>query len=319
MPHPTYALLGAAGYIAPRHLDAIAATGGTLVAAADPHDSVGILDKHFPDAAFFAGPDCDERLFGAIARRDLGHVDRVVVCSPNDLHVVHTVSALKVGCDVICEKPLALTTTGIAAIQRAEQESGRQAWTVVQLRHLPRILDLRPRWRSTGTQSRARVTLSYVTRRGPWYAESWKGDPSRSGGLLFNLGIHFLDLLTWCFGPLESWDTLLAEPHRKRGTFRLASADVEWFLSSDARDLDNGDVAQRRMTVNGAEVNLDPNFVAGTHTVVYQWINSGNGFGPADVLPGIEAAYQIGSQVSGAPQRVPERDVPAATARASAD
>jgi len=291
-----YVLLGAAGYIAPRHLDAIRNTGGTLVAAADPHDSVGVLDTHFPAAAFFTGPDCDEQLFKAVALGDLGKVDRAVVCSPNDLHVVQTISAVNLGCDVICEKPLALTSSGLDEIVKAQARMDKSVWTVVQLRHLPRIMDLKPRWaRTTGKH---RVSLTYITSRGPWYASSWKGDQARSGGPLLNLGIHFLDLLTWCFGPAVSTRVDYLTGLRGRGTLTLERAEVDWFLSSDPQDLpltawELGDTAYRRMTVDDHEVDLNPNFVAGTHTTVYGSINTGNGFGAGDVRLGIEAAQMI--------------------------
>src|SRR6476646_2006221 len=190
-----FAITGVAGYVAPRHLQAIKDVGGRLLAALDPHDSVGILDRYWPDAAFFTEFERFDRHVEKLRRGDAGsRVEYVSVCSPNHLHDAHIRFALRVGADAICEKPLVLNPWNLDALEELEQESGRRVYTILQLRVHPTILALKQGLESNGNSNKRDVCLSYVTSRGPWYLHSWKGSVERSGGLVTNIGIHFFDM-----------------------------------------------------------------------------------------------------------------------------
>jgi UDP-N-acetyl-2-amino-2-deoxyglucuronate dehydrogenase len=293
-----FAITGVAGYVAPRHLRAIHESGHALVAAVDPHDSVGILDRYFPDAAFFTEIERFDRHLEKLRRAPEGErVEIVSVCSPNHLHDAHVRLALRVGADALCEKPLVLNPWNLDVLEALAAEYGRAVHTVLQLRVHPDLVALRERLRAPATNGRRhRVRLSYVTSRGTWYRYSWKGDPQRSGGLATNIGIHFFDLLLWLFGEVVRSEVHLADERRTAGFLELRRADVQWFLSIDERDLPapvrGVQPTFRSITVDGEEVEFSGGF-RDLHTLVYEQTLAGEGFGIADARPSIELAHRI--------------------------
>ena len=293
-----FALTGVAGYVAPRHLRAIHETGHALVAAVDPHDSVGILDRYFPDAAFFTEIERFDRHLEKLRRApEEQRVEVVSVCSPNHLHDAHVRLALRVGADAICEKPLVLNPWNLDVLEALAEEYGRSVYTVLQLRVHPSLVELRERLRAEGANGRRhRVRLSYVTSRGTWYRYSWKGDPQKSGGLATNIGIHFFDLLLWLFGDVVRSEVHLAEPERTAGVLELQRADVQWFLSIDRNDLPapvrGVQPTFRSITVDGEEVEFSGGF-RDLHTLVYERTLAGEGFRIADARPSIELVHRI--------------------------
>ena len=294
-----FALTGLAGYIAPRHLQAIRDTGHRLVAAVDPHDSVGLVDAYFPDVAFFTEYERFDRHLERLRRGpEGGRVDVVSVCSPNHLHDAHVRTALRVGADALCEKPLVLNPWNLDALADLEAETGRRVWTVLQLRVHPALVALRDRLaaaRAAGA-ARAHVRLTYVTSRGRWYRYSWKGDDRKSGGVATNIGVHFFDLLLWLFGGVEASRVRVRDDLRAAGTLTLAHADVEWALSIDAADLPPetpaGQTTYRSITVDGDEVEFSGGF-RDLHTVVYEETLAGRGFGLDAARPSIELAHAL--------------------------
>lgn len=292
-----FALTGAAGYIAPRHLQAIRDTGNRLIAAVDPHDSVGILDQYFPEAAFFTEFERFDRHLEKLRRRpEAERVHVLSVCSPNHLHDAHVRLGLRVGADVICEKPLVLNPWNLDMLADLEAEYGRRVWTVLQLRVHPALIALRERLRAGQAGRRYQVRLMYVTSRGQWYHYSWKGDIEKSGGVTTNIGIHFFDFLLWCFGGVRRSDVRQRDAERAAGSLELEHADVEWFLSINAADLPESvrgvQPTYRSITVDGEEVEFSGGF-RDLHTVVYEEALAGRGFGLDDARPSIELAYQI--------------------------
>ena len=295
MPMKNFALTGLAGYIVPRHLAAIQAVGGRLVAAVDPNDSVGVVDSYFPDAAFFTEYERFDRHLEVLRRGpQAGRVDYVSVCAPNHLHDAHIRTALRAGADALCEKPLVLNPWNLDALEALEAETGRRVWTVLQLRVHPALVALRERLASSS--HRHAVRLTYVTSRGRWYRYSWKGDARKSGGVSTNIGIHFFDLLMWLFGAPERSVVHLSDDERAAGWMALERADIEWFLSIDAADLPPetpaGQSTYRSITVDGEEVEFSGGF-RDLHTVVYEETLGGRGFGIAQARPSIELAYAI--------------------------
>jgi UDP-N-acetyl-2-amino-2-deoxyglucuronate dehydrogenase len=294
-----FALTGVGGYIAPRHLQAIRDTGGQLLAAVDPHDSVGLLDSYFPDAAFFTEFERFDRHLEKLRRGpEAERVHVVSVCAPNHLHDAHVRAALRVGADALCEKPLVLNPWNLDLLEELEAETGQRVWTVLQLRVHPALIALRERLEAdyAKTGRRCRVELHYVTSRGRWYHHSWKGDEKRSGGVITNIGIHFFDLLVWLFGGVEHYAVELRAPERAAGQIALARADVTWRLSIDAADLPSqtppGQTTYRSITVDGDEVEFSGGF-RDLHTRVYEETLAGRGFGIAAARPSIELAYAL--------------------------
>ncbi|NNF03849.1 MAG: Gfo/Idh/MocA family oxidoreductase [Rhodothermales bacterium] len=292
-----FALTGVAGYIAPRHLRAIHETGNRLVAAMDPHDSVGILDRFFRDAAFFTEFERFDRHLEKL-RRERGDeaVDYVSICSPNHLHDAHIRLALRIGADALCEKPLVLNPWNLDVLEDLEREYERTVNTVLQLRVHPRILELRERL-AASTGGRHSVRLTYVTTRGTWYRYSWKGDVEKSGGIATNIGIHFFDLLIWLFGGVRSSTVHAGDPERMAGAIELENADVQWFLSLDPDDLPDeaaaaGQPTFRSITVDGEEVEFSGGF-ENLHTRVYEETLAGRGFRVSDARPSIELVHGI--------------------------
>jgi UDP-N-acetyl-2-amino-2-deoxyglucuronate dehydrogenase len=290
-----FALTGVAGFVAPRHLKAIHETGNQLVAALDPHDSVGILDSWFPDAAFFQDHErfdrfLDKRSRGAADER----IDFISVCSPNHLHDAHIRVAFRNGADVICEKPLVLNPWNLDAIEELEHESGHRAWTVLQLRTHPALKALHQTLANNPPAGRHQVELTYIAPRGNWYHNSWKGQVEKSGGIGTNIGIHFFDLLHWLFGEREHLELHASSRTTCAGRLRLERGDVSWFLSTDIAHspVPDSTSAYRSICIDGQEVEFTDGF-ADLHTEVYRLSLAGKGFGIKDARPALETAHQI--------------------------
>jgi UDP-N-acetyl-2-amino-2-deoxyglucuronate dehydrogenase len=295
-PH-NFAITGVAGYIAPRHLKAIQDTRNRLVAATDPHDAVGILDRFAFDCRFFTEFERFDRHLEKLRRGpEEARVHYVSVCSPNYLHDAHMRLALRVGAHVICEKPLVINPWNLDALEELEQETGCRVFTILQLRVHPQLVALRERLMADTTR-RHSVRLTYITARGGWYHVSWKGHEDRSGGIVTNIGIHFFDLIGWLFGPVRKSVVHLREPQRAGGTLELERADVQWYLSTETSDLPfepqpGVKTTFRSITVDGEEVEFSEGFTD-LHTRVYEEVLSGRGFGIADARPSVELTSQI--------------------------
>lgn len=289
-----FALTGLAGYIAPRHLKAIRDTGNKLVAASDPHDSVGIIDTYFPEASFFTEYERLDRYLEMIKRKGQG-IDYLSICSPNYLHDAHIRTALRVGADVICEKPLVLNPWNLDILQELEEEFDKQIWTVLQLRLHPLIRALKNRIINEKSDKRKKVRLTYITSRGVWYYYSWKGNVEQSGGIGTNIGIHFFDLLMWLFGKPDHVELHLREPNRMGGFLELPGADVEWYLSLERQDvpLDFGEQrTYRSITIDDEELEFSKGF-NDLHTRVYEETLAGNGFGIEESRSSIELVHKL--------------------------
>ena len=292
----TYALIGASGYIAPRHMKAIRDTGGDLVVAYDPNDSVGILDSHFPDAHFFTEFERFDRHVDKLRRRG-ERLDYVSIASPNYLHDAHCRFALRSGADVICEKPLVLNPWNIDGLAEIERDMGKRIYSILQLRLHPAIIALRDKFRnSTKKQT---VELTYCTSRGRWYHASWKGDDSKSGGVATNIGVHFFDMLSFVFGKVQNNVAHLRTPERAAGFIECERANVSWFLSVDRNDLpasvQGKKTTYRSITVDGEEVEFSEGFTD-LHTRSYEEVLAGNGFGLSEVRPSIEIVSAFRTQ-----------------------
>ena len=284
----SFALIGAAGYVAPRHMKAIHAVGGDLKVAYDPNDSVGILDSHFPDAHFFTEFERFDRHIDKLRRRG-EKIDYVSICSPNHLHDAHCRFAMRSGADAICEKPLVLNPWNIDGLAEIEQDTGRKISTILQLRLHPAIIALRERFATSN--KRHKVDLSYIASRGRWYYASWKGEDAKSGGVATNIGVHFFDMLSFVFGTVKRNEAYLREPERAAGYLECARADVSWFLSVDRNDLPaevrGRKTTYRSITVDGEEVEFSEGFTD-LHTRSYEEIVAGRGFGLDEVRSSIE-------------------------------
>jgi UDP-N-acetyl-2-amino-2-deoxyglucuronate dehydrogenase len=295
-----FALIGAAGYIAPRHMQAIHDTGNNLISAVDPHDNVGRLDSFFPDCRFFTEIERFDRHLEKLRRGpEENRVQYVSVCSPNYLHDAHVRLALRVKANAICEKPLVISPWNLDALEELEAESGCRVYTVLQLRLIPALVELKQKLESQSHQDRADVCLTYVTRRGAWYQTSWKGSQEKSGGVAMNIGIHFFDLLTWLFGPMDRSEVHLKSPQKMSGLLELQNARVRWFLSTDCEDLPEktrkaGKAAFRSLTYDGQEIEFSEGFTD-LHTRVYKEVLAGNGYGVRDARAGVELVHQINS------------------------
>lgn len=293
-----FAITGVAGYIAPRHLQAIKETGNNLIAAMDTHDSVGILDSFFPNVSFFTEYERFDRHLEKIRRADESNkLHYLSICSPNYLHDAQIRLALRLGANAICEKPLVLNPRNLDALEYIQEETGKKVYNILQLRVHPALIKLKEQIQKNPIKSKYDVILTYITSRGPWYQYSWKGNPEKSGGIVFNIGIHFFDLLIWLFGKPVNFEVYLSESKKKSGFIELENANVRWFLSIDKDDLPNQAIelnqsTYRSITINTEEIEFTKGFT-NLHTQVYQNILEGNGFGIDDVRPSIEIAYQI--------------------------
>lgn len=295
-----FAITGVSGYVAPRHLKAIRETGNKLVAALDPHDSAGVLDTYFANVSFFTEFERFDRHLDRVRRRNQGNaVQYVSICSPNHLHDAHARFALRIGADAICEKPLVLNPWNIDALHELEEESGRRIFTVLQLRVHPSIVALKAKLEDDPPTTKQNICLTYVTSRGPWYLQSWKGHPDRSGGLATNIGIHFFDMLMWLFGKVQHSEVHLATPTKTGGFMELENANVKWFLSIDSNDLPEevqgeGQTTYRSITVNNEEIEFSSGFTD-LHTIIYRDILAGRGFGLAEAKPSIDLVHNLRS------------------------
>lgn len=290
-----FALIGAAGYIAPRHMTAIRATGNELVAALDPSDSVGIIDSHFPDAHFFTEFERFDRHIDKLRRSGQG-VDYVAIASPNYLHDSHMRFALRSGAEAICEKPLVLNPWNIDALKEIEADTGRKINTILQLRLHPAIIALRNKVAASGDHI-FDVDLTYITSRGNWYLQSWKGDEKKSGGIATNIGVHFYDMLHFVFGAVQENIVHLNTPTKAAGYLQYERARVRWFLSIDVNDVPQLERAKgkrtfRAITADGENVEFSDGFTD-LHTLSYQEILAGRGFGLEENRVAIETVAQI--------------------------
>lgn len=291
-----FALIGAAGFIAPRHLRAIKETNNTLVAALDLFDCVGIIDSYFPKAAFFVEFERFDRHIDKL-RRIGESIDFVSICSPNYLHDAHIRFALRNHANVICEKPLVLNPWNIDALVDIEKETGRRAFSILQLRLHPSIIALREQVRKSASHEVFDVDLTYITSRGNWYYSSWKGDVTKSGGIATNIGVHFYDMLSWVFGELKTNIVHVHTHDRAAGYLEFAKARVRWFLSINAQTLpahvrEKGQTTYRSITMSGQEIEFSEGFTD-LHTTSYQHILSDQGFGMEEARASIEIVHAI--------------------------
>jgi UDP-N-acetyl-2-amino-2-deoxyglucuronate dehydrogenase len=292
-----FGLIGAAGYIAPRHMKAIKETGNNLVAALDRFDSVGIIDSYFPEADFFTEPERFDRHLDKLRRRKTQKIDFVSICSPNYLHDSHIRLALRNDADAICEKPLVLNPWNIDALQEIEKETGRKIYNILQLRHHQAIIDLKKKIEEGPQDKIYDIDLTYITSRGRWYFISWKGDMQKSGGVATNIGVHFYDMLTYIFGDVRGNTVHYADPHTTAGLLKLERANVRWFLSVDDSNLPADVVAKgqrtfRSITVDGEEIEFSGGFTD-LHTVSYEHILAGKGFGLEHARKSIDIVHHI--------------------------
>lgn len=277
-----FALIGAAGYIAPRHMQAIKHVEADLVAALDPNDSVGIIDSHFPDASFFTEFERFDRHIDKLRRAGEG-VNYISICSPNYLHDSHMRFALRSGADAICEKPLVLNPWNIDGLLEVEKDTGRKVNTILQLRVHPAIVALKEKVKSTQNSKKYEVDLTYITSRGKWYLQSWKGDTKKSGGIASNIGVHFFDMLHFIFGDLQENIVHHMTDTKAAGYLEYENARVRWFLSVDIEDVPaevraTGQRTFRSITVNGEEIEFSGGFTE-LHNRSYEEILAGRGFG----------------------------------------
>lgn len=302
-----FAITGVGGYVAPRHLKAIKETGNNLVAAIDPADSVGILDRYFTDVSFFTEFERFDRHAEKLRRKSLDdRIHYVSICSPNHLHDAHCRFALRIGADAICEKPLVLNPWNLDALAELEQESGSKINTVLQLRVHPALMALKERLDREARSTTHDVELTYITSRGRWYLVSWKGQLERSGGLATNIGIHFFDLLIWFFGGVRRSEVHVAQPTTAGGYLELERARVKWALSIDhtllpADMMANGQTTYRSIRIDGHEVEFSEGFTD-LHTEVYRRTLDGRGFGLDDARPSITLCHDIRTAAPLGPQ-----------------
>jgi UDP-N-acetyl-2-amino-2-deoxyglucuronate dehydrogenase len=298
-----FGIVGVAGYIAIRHLRAIKDTGNQLVAALDRFDSVGQMDAFFPEADFFVEFERFDRHFDKLKRTGT-KIDYVSICSPNYLHDSHIRFALRHGADAICEKPLVLNPWNVDALMEIEKETGKRIYNILQLRLHPSIIALKQKIDNGPKDKIYDIDLTYITSRGRWYDISWKGDIHKSGGVATNIGVHFYDMLTWIFGDVKENTVHLRDDHRSAGYLELEKARVRWYLSVDYNDVPEeykakGQRTYRSITVEDDEIEFSGGFTD-LHTLSYQNILEGNGFGLAEAKKSIEIVHDIrNSEIKG--------------------
>jgi UDP-N-acetyl-2-amino-2-deoxyglucuronate dehydrogenase len=296
-----FALIGAAGYIAQRHMKAIRDTGNVLTAALDHHDSVGIMDSYFPEADFFTEFERFDRHIDKLRREQRGKaIDYVSICSPNYLHDSHIRFALRSNANAICEKPLVLNHWNLDALQKIEKETGKQVFTVLQLRLHPSVQLLKKQLEETPPGTKLDVTLTYITARGKWYLNSWKGEEKKSGGVITNIGIHFFDMLHFVFGSLTESKLHYRDAYKGAGFLEFEKARVKWFVSIDEEDLpaiirQHHQRTYRLLEINGKPIELSEGF-ADLHTKLYENILTGKGFCLEENRGAIETAGNIRTQ-----------------------
>jgi UDP-N-acetyl-2-amino-2-deoxyglucuronate dehydrogenase len=299
-----FALIGAAGYIAPRHMKAIRDTGNHLTCALDPYDGVGLIDSYFPEADFFIEPERFDRHVDKLRRmahtkkrlEDL-KVDFISICSPNYMHDSHIRLALRNEAHAICEKPIVLNPWNLDALFEIQKETGKNVYTILQLRLHPAIVALREEIRKGPKDKIYDLDLTYITSRGNWYFRSWKGEVEKSGGIATNIGVHFFDMLTWVFGEVKENVVHVLQPNKAAGFLHLQQANIRWFLSIDYNDIpkpiqQTGKRTYRLLTMDGREIEFSDGFTD-LHTEVYRQILDGHGFGLKDAKQSINIVYQI--------------------------
>jgi UDP-N-acetyl-2-amino-2-deoxyglucuronate dehydrogenase len=294
-----FALIGAAGFVAPRHMKAISEMGHTLVTALDPNDSVGVIDSYFPQAAFFTEFERFDRHAEKLRRKD-DAIHYISICSPNYLHDAHIRFALRIGAEAICEKPLVLNPWNVDALEEIEAEFESRVWNILQLRLHPSLIALRKKVAAEIAADPTRtydIDLTYLTSRGRWYFVSWKGYPEKSGGIATNIGIHFFDMLSWIFGPVKENIVHVHQPDTAAGYLELTHARVRWFLSVNADYLPEEALKRnmrtfRSITVDGKEIEFSGGFTD-LHTLSYEQILNGRGFGLQEARSSIETVYHI--------------------------
>mgnify|MGYP000105847003 FL=1 len=293
-----FALIGAAGYIAPRHMRAIKDTGNVLVSAYDINDSVGIIDSVSPQSEFFTEFECFYDHAWRLKRDSASALDIISICSPNYLHHPHITASLRLGCDVICEKPLVPSAAMLDDLLLTEKETGHRLWNILQLRHHQSIINLKQQVEAGKQNHKHEVELTYITSRGKWYMESWKGDPRKSFGVATNIGVHFYDMLHFIFGKLQRNVVHFANEFKAAGYLEYENARVRWFLSIDVNDLPESVKGKkptyRSITCDGSEIEFSEGFTD-LHTVSYQAILDGKGYGIEDTRHCVETVETIRS------------------------
>lgn len=292
-----FALIGASGYIAPRHMKAIKETGNNLLAAVDPSDSVGIIDSFFPKAHFFTEFERFDRHIEKLKYENSINLDYVSICSPNYLHDAHIRFALRSGADAICEKPLVLNPWNIDKLEKVEEKTGKKIFNVLQLRVHPSIIALRKKVLTQHNDTKHEVELTYITSRGNWYNTSWKGDESKSGGVATNIGVHFFDMLGWLFGKIQTNQVYLREQNSASGYLEFENARVKWFLSTDSEQLPEyikkkNQTTFRSIKIDDNELEFSGGFT-NLHNLVYKDIINGKGYGLAEARTAIEIVENI--------------------------
>tara|TARA_R110002167_G_scaffold302554_2_gene506855 strand:+ start:3109 stop:4050 length:942 start_codon:yes stop_codon:yes gene_type:complete len=292
-----FALIGAAGYIAPRHMKAIKDTNNNLLAAYDKGDSVGVIDSHFPNADFFVEFERFDRHIEKLKYEKDTYLDFVSICSPNYLHDAHIRFALRSGADAICEKPLVLNPWNIDKLQKVEEKTGKKVYNILQLRVHPSIIALKEKVKNAKKDTKFEVDLTYLTSRGHWYQTSWKGDVSKSGGIATNIGVHFYDMLSWIFGDVQENIVHVHEKDRAAGYLEFENARVRWFLSINSEYLpkeikSKGQSTFRSITIDGEELEFSGGFTD-LHTMVYNDILEGKGYGLEAARTAITIVHDI--------------------------
>ena len=291
-----FVLIGAGGYIAPRHMKAIKDTGNNLLAAIDKHDSVGILDSYFPNADFFTEFERFDRHCEKLKREGV-KIDYVSICSPNYLHDAHIRFGLRISADVICEKPIVLNPWNIDALLEIEKETGKNIYTILQLRLHPAIIELKQKIEQDKSGKKYAVKLKYITSRGHWYDTSWKGDIKKSGGVATNIGVHFFDMLMWIFGEVYDNEVIEHGNHTASGKLKLEKASIDWMLSIDGSTLPPEVIAAGKRTyrileIDGNAFEFSEGFTE-LHTLSYQEISKGKGFRISETKKAIQLVHDI--------------------------
>jgi len=292
-----FALIGAAGYIAPRHMKAIKDTGNNLLAAFDKNDSVGVIDSYFPNSDFFVEFERFDRHIEKLKYDQNLFLDFVSICSPNYLHDAHIRFALRSGADAICEKPLVLNPWNVDKLMHVEEKTGRKIFNVLQLRVHPSIIALKQKVEKESRKAKFEVDLTYLTSRGHWYQTSWKGDSDKSGGIATNIGVHFYDMLSWIFGNVQENVVHIHEKDRAAGYLEFENARVRWFLSINAKYLpekvkSKGQTTFRSIVIDGQELEFSGGFTD-LHTMVYKDILDGGGYGLDAARTAIDIVHEI--------------------------
>lgn len=295
-----FILIGAAGYISPRHMKAIKATGNNLIAAYDPYDGMGIIDNYFPKAHFFTEFERFDRHIEKIKRSGTS-IDYVSICSPNYLHDAHIRYGLRIGADVICEKPVVLNSWNLEALLELEKECKNNVYTILQLRHHSSIIELKNIIDNGLIDKVYNIDLDYITSRGHWYFTSWKGDQEKSGGIASNIGVHFFDMLQWIFGHMKEYSVNIKTKDTIAGTLLLEKAKVNWYLSINADNLpqnikDKGQTTFRNLSIEGKEIEFSKGFTD-LHTVSYENILAGKGYNLNDAKNSIEIVSAIRNSI----------------------